>query len=103
VTDELHVTRRQLEILGYVSRGLTRVEIADQLGMALDTTKTHVARLYRCLEVTNAPEAVRVGFERGLLVPRQTHPTGTWEAALGPPRHGRPHGIPFDPHAPDEL
>lgn len=66
----LPVTSRQREVLDLVSRGLEREEIALVLGISIDTVKTQASRLYRRLDVHNAAEAVRVGFERGLLSPR---------------------------------
>lgn len=58
--------RRVLELL---SRGLSRGDVARVFGVTIDTIKTHIQRLYRRLGATNAAHAVRLGFERGLLVP----------------------------------
>lgn len=58
----------QLQVLRWLSHGLSLPEVAHQLGMNINTVKTHVRRLYARLEVGRAAHAVRVGFERGLLV-----------------------------------
>lgn len=71
---ELPVTPRQHEVLNLISRGLEYAEIGLVLGISLDTVKTQASRVYRRLDVHNAAEAVRVGFERGLLTARD--PTG---------------------------
>jgi DNA-binding NarL/FixJ family response regulator len=71
---ELPLTDRQRELLDLLSRGLGRQEVADRMGLGLNTIKKHAVRLYARLRVRNAAEATRVGFERGLLTAR--HRTG---------------------------
>lgn len=63
----LPLTDQQREVLYHVSRGLENTEVADLLGVSLDTVKTHLYRLYRRLDARNRAHAVRRGFERGLL------------------------------------
>ena len=47
------LTRREREVLALLLRGCTDKEICGRLGIAHGTLRTHVARLYRDLGVTN--------------------------------------------------
>jgi len=70
------LTGQQVEVLRLISLGLDQAEVAVQLGLTLNTVKTHVYRLYRRLRVRKLSEAVRVGFELELLVSRDVDPHG---------------------------
>ena len=61
------LTPHQLVVLKLLSFGWSYVEVAAWLDIRVDTVKSHVRSLYRRLGVNNAPHAVRVGMERGLL------------------------------------
>jgi DNA-binding NarL/FixJ family response regulator len=43
----VHVTRRELDVVGLVANGLTNGLIGDQLGISADAVKTHVSNLMR--------------------------------------------------------
>ena len=58
---------RQLELLRWISVGLTACEIAAEMWWAVDTVKHERMGLYRMLGARNAAHAVRLGFELGLL------------------------------------
>jgi DNA-binding NarL/FixJ family response regulator len=58
---ELSLTRRQHEVLSLIVQGRSNEEIADELGMALNTMKAHLAGIYRALGVTSRAEALLVG------------------------------------------
>ena len=58
---------RELEILRYLSTGLSNREIAAALYISLNTMKTHVRSLYRRLGVSSRSQAVAAGRARGLL------------------------------------
>ena len=62
-----NLTPREKEILEYLADGWANEEIADRLGIALGTVKFHLDGLYRKLEVGRRTEAVREGYQRGLL------------------------------------
>lgn len=64
---DLPPTSAQLLALDLLSRGRTVREVAEALGVSVNTAKTHVARLYARLGAVNAAHAVRLGTERGLL------------------------------------
>lgn len=64
------VTVRQVEVLRLLSLGLTIDAVAARLGVTPHTAATLRRMLYRRLRVGNVAEAVRVGFELGLLTSR---------------------------------
>lgn len=58
------LSRREQEILDYLSRGFRYKEIADQLFLSIETVRTHVRNIYEKLQVNNRAEALR---KTGLL------------------------------------
>lgn len=50
-----------------LATGATNPQIAQALGLSVDTVKTHVKLLLRKLEAVSRTEAVSVGYQRGLL------------------------------------
>ncbi|MRR50612.1 MAG: LuxR family transcriptional regulator [Rhodocyclaceae bacterium] len=54
------LTPRQLEVCALVAKGLTNKMIADQLGITVNTIKTHRSEIYRKLEVRSLIDLVLV-------------------------------------------
>lgn len=52
------LTRREIEVLGLLARGLTYALIADRLGISEHTVTTHIKNTYRKLDVHSARAAV---------------------------------------------
>ena len=61
------VTERELEILEYLSLGLTVKQVAKRLGVSPRTIDSHVSRLYRKLGVRNRVQAVSRAAALGLI------------------------------------
>ncbi len=53
------LTKRELQILSMIARGMSNKEIARQLHLSLQTVKGHVSRLLRKLRVRNRMEAAK--------------------------------------------
>jgi DNA-binding CsgD family transcriptional regulator len=64
------ITPRQHEVLFWLSFGLTVRAIGGKLSVSENTARTLMRGLYRNLDVGTSAEAIRVGFETGLLSPR---------------------------------
>ncbi len=62
--DEL--TRRQVEVLRLLARGLTDAQIADQLFLSRRTVHAHLREIFRRLELPNRSAATRYAMEHGL-------------------------------------
>jgi LuxR family maltose regulon positive regulatory protein len=61
------LTPRELEVLAWLSRGLSYDETAAHLYISKNTIKTHLKRIYSKLEVGNRLQAVNKAKELGLL------------------------------------
>ncbi len=61
------LTARELEALQLLAQGLANKQISRALGISEHTVKFHVSALYTKLGVSNRTEAVRKGFQRGLV------------------------------------
>src|ERR1700756_3409639 len=64
---ELGITRRELEILELIARGLSNREIAEKLFVSENTVKTHSSRVFDKLGAKRRTQAVQLGKEFGLL------------------------------------
>jgi NarL family two-component system response regulator LiaR len=67
------LSRRESEMLSFITRGLSNQEIADRAFLGVNTVKTHVRTAYRKIGVTSRAQAVVWGFQHGF---RSTDDTG---------------------------
>jgi len=65
--DDLGITKRELEILELISKGLSNREIAEKLFVSENTVKTHSSRLFDKLSAKRRTQAVQIGKEMGLI------------------------------------
>jgi DNA-binding NarL/FixJ family response regulator len=61
------LTPRELEVLKLVANGLTNKEIAQQLGISLETAQGHVKNILAKLQVDDRTRAVTLAVERGII------------------------------------
>jgi LuxR family maltose regulon positive regulatory protein len=61
------LTERELEILSYLPTRFTNVELARRFFVSVNTIKTHMAHIYRKLDVTTRDSAILRARELGLL------------------------------------
>jgi DNA-binding CsgD family transcriptional regulator len=64
---ELSITRRELEILDLIAKGMSNREIAEKLFVSESTVKTHSSRLFDKLNAKRRTQAVQIGKELGLI------------------------------------
>jgi len=65
--EDLGITRRELEILELIARGMSNREIAQKLYVSENTVKTHSSRVFDKLGARRRTQAVQLGKERGLF------------------------------------
>lgn len=58
-TKEYGLTARQMQILGYLTMGLSNKEIAGEINLAEGTVKVHVAAVYQTLGIRKREEAAQ--------------------------------------------
>jgi DNA-binding NarL/FixJ family response regulator len=63
------LTARELEMLGYIARGLANAEIAREAFVSETTVKTHVARILMKLRLRDRVQAVVFAYEHGVVEP----------------------------------
>ena len=62
------LTRREIEVLRLLARGLGNKEIAAHLGISEHTAKFHISSILGKLAVSSRTEAVTEGLRRGLIL-----------------------------------
>src|SRR5215831_19680104 len=65
--EDLHITRRELEILELIGRGLSNREIAEKLFVSESTVKTHSSRVFDKLGAKRRTQAVQLGKDARLI------------------------------------
>jgi DNA-binding NarL/FixJ family response regulator len=63
----LDLTEREQEVLQCLVRGLSYKQVADQLGISLDTVRTHIRGVYKKLQVHTVAEAVSKAIREKLV------------------------------------
>jgi DNA-binding NarL/FixJ family response regulator len=63
------LTPRELEIMRHVARGMSNLEIANELIIGEATVKTHVARVLMKLGLRDRVQAVVLAYEAGIVLP----------------------------------
>lgn len=64
---EMPLTKRELEVLKLIKKGLTNEQIGNQLFITERTVKFHVTAILSKLNSDNRTEAVDIGLKRGLF------------------------------------
>lgn len=60
---------RQMETLTYIAKGFTNQEVADALGISIDTVKDYLKTIYSRLGVSSRAEAVSLAVSNGSIQP----------------------------------
>ena len=60
------LTAREFDLLAHLEKGLTTLQISELMFISQSTVKTHLASIYRKLDVNNRTAAVHALHQRGL-------------------------------------
>jgi DNA-binding NarL/FixJ family response regulator len=66
VTEDTGLTKREIEMLKALARGLSNHAIGKEMWVTEQTVKFHLRNIYRKLGVSSRTEAARYAFEHGL-------------------------------------
>jgi DNA-binding NarL/FixJ family response regulator len=64
------LTEREREVLQQLARGMSNIEIAQQLNISHSTAKTHVSRILMKLNARDRAQLVVIAYETGLVASR---------------------------------
>jgi DNA-binding NarL/FixJ family response regulator len=66
-TTKHHLTPRETEVLSLIGIGLSRREVAEKLGVSVNTTAEHVQNIYQKLNINTRAEAALEACRLGLI------------------------------------
>jgi LuxR family maltose regulon positive regulatory protein len=67
MNNAVDLTNREIEILGDLAQGLSRIEIAEARNLSINTVKTMLPHIFRKLDANNTIDAIRIGIARGII------------------------------------
>jgi len=87
---ETNITRRELELLGHLARGLSLAEIAQTMSISINTARNHLQRVLEKLGAHSKLEAVVIAMREGLHMgpPMTTGRLAGDDAAVGVDKSG---------------
>lgn len=73
IDDSSQLSRRELDVLELLAKGMTNQEIAQSLYLSKNTIKSHSIKIYRKLAVNNRSQAVKKASAMGILALPSQH------------------------------
>lgn len=65
--EDLTLSKREIEVIELMSKGMSNQEIADQLFVSLNTIKTHSSNIYLKLNAKRRTQAISIAKELGII------------------------------------
>jgi DNA-binding NarL/FixJ family response regulator len=66
-SEQFGLTAREMDVLRLLGKGYRNREIAEALGLSVTTVKTHVARIFKRLDVSDRTDAVVTALRSGII------------------------------------
>ena len=63
----ISITKREMEVLRHLAKGLNNTQISNELNISLHTTKAHIRSIFSKLSVQDRTEAVVVAIKDKLI------------------------------------
>lgn len=63
----LSLTKREIQVIKYLSKGLNNSQIAEKMGISVHTTKAHIRNIFDKLSVQGRTEAVVKAIKDNLI------------------------------------
>jgi len=64
---ETGLSSRELDVLLLLANGYTRRDIGNTLGITSNTAATHIANIYRKLEISSVAEATQYAYSQNII------------------------------------
>lgn len=71
IRNNVHVTRRELEALALVGMGLSNSEVAEKMGVSVNTVRNHIWNLMQKLGATSRAHAIVLAVQNGIIEVKQ--------------------------------
>jgi DNA-binding CsgD family transcriptional regulator len=65
--DRIHITMRELRALSLIAMGLENEEVADELGVSVNTVRNHIYNIMKKLGAKHRAHAVALAMENGIM------------------------------------
>ena len=67
INDRMHITKRELEALALIGMGLNNNEVAEKLGISINTVRNHIWNLMKKLGATSRANAIVLAVQNGIF------------------------------------
>ncbi len=67
INNNIHITRRELETLALIGMGLSNKEVAEKLGVSINTVRNHIWNVMQKLGATSRANAIVLAVQNGIF------------------------------------
>ncbi len=78
IKNNIHITRRELEALALIGRGLNNNEAAGRLGVSVNTVRNHIWNLMQKLGANSRAHAIVLAVQNGIIEVRHERSLNTF-------------------------
>jgi DNA-binding CsgD family transcriptional regulator len=78
IKNNIHITRREVEILALIGIGLDNHEAAEKLYVSVNTVRNHIWNVMQKLEATSRAHAIVLAVENGIIEVRKERSLDTF-------------------------